>query len=305
MQLRLKKVQTKFNIFSKPPHSLRNLERYITKTQGIVSYEVDGKMKFAFSGAGVVKQYTPLSVQGLEITDEEFNTENIKMRPSTYQFLLGKYKVLKVPEQILNAGGDHVGSLDYENGVFYTPWEDGDTYLNPAIVAYNAELNSTAFGFLSTDILKDGAPFCAVEDGTIYITKYTGAEHLLQFDVSDLKNKDEKIEPKKVIKLDYSECPRKICRAKAGKVFQNTLYILEHNGESTQRIFAIDIKTGKVSKNVIEFEPVDRYGDKIDVEAESITFVEKDDGLSLVMVGNYRFEKWNATIIFYTFGVKL
>ena len=304
MKLILKNIETKFNVFSKFPWYLRNLKKYVTKTQGIAYLEVDGKKKFAFSGAGVVTQYKPLSIQGLEITDEKFNTEILKLRPDAYKILLGKFDHLKVHKEILNAGGNHIGCLDIDDGVIYTPWEDGDTYLNPAIASYDTKLNTSSFGFLSTEILKDGAPYCAVDKGTIYITQYAQPEHLLLFNTSDLQNKTDKIKPKKVLTLDFSECSQKINNVQAGKVYKDTLYLLDDAGEK-KNIYAVDIKTGKVHKNVIEIQPVDKNGKHISIEAEGFTFVEKDNELQLIMIGNYRFKKWNASIIFYTFDVKL
>ena len=251
----------------------------------------------------MVKQFASLSYQALEVTDSAFNTEALKIRPDTYESLLGKYDVLNTPQDILDAGCNHIGCLDAEDGVLYTPWEDGRAYLHPAIVAYDTNINASSYAFLSTEILNDGAPYCAVSNGILYITKYSSPDHILLFDVKDLvSNTPKKVSPKQVVELDYSAVSKKIDHVQSGKIYKDTLYLLDDRN-SIKYIYAIDIKTGKVSKDVFSFTPVDKEGNEITIEAEGIAFVEKDSGLELILMGTYRNSTLAVEIIFYTFDV--
>ncbi len=227
------------------------LDRALLMSQGITT---DGEYYYT-SGA-----IAALSLTGLgKWTVDEFERVS--------------YTHSALPEEIMEKyGSDHIGGISYYDGKIYAAVEDGeDAY--PLILIYDAEtLEYTGVYYeISTDYLKTGIPYCAVdaENGYLYTSEFRDIDSILAFNLDDMTFSHE-------IKLS-----ERITRIQGGEVYDGKLYLsYDVEGTAAEQVLTVDIKTGKVE---MLFE---RIVSSRDHEAEGLTVYPMADG-SLIHISDY------------------
>lgn len=173
-----------------------------------------------------------------------------------------------IPADLFASGCDHIGGITYYNGKIYAPLEDGDEYLTPYILIFDADtLKFTGKKqLLARELLPDGVPWCAAdaERGLLYTSRWSHAAELCVYDLETLEF------IKTVPLTDESGNPAQLDRIQGAEVFDGTLYCSSdiHDG---QPVFSVNPESGVVSLLFTR-------GFTTRTEAEGMTVLTSEDG---------------------------
>jgi hypothetical protein len=151
-----------------------------------------------------------------------------------------------LPPELALAGDNHIGDIDYYNGLIYAPVEDGDQYQKPHIALYDAQtLLYTGVSYpLDVAIHQAGVPWVAVDHDRREV--YT-AEWDMPHD--RLNVFDPQMRFKRFLALRYPASLGPgfhLSRIQGAKVLGRTMYATRDDAEKT--VFAVDLRTGAVTK---------------------------------------------------------
>ncbi|MGN0568346.1 MAG: hypothetical protein ACI4JR_07140 [Acutalibacteraceae bacterium] len=223
------------------------LEKALTRAQGVTT---DGEY-FYFSGNFFLTKMTADMTQTVE------------------------QNLFAIPPQLLKLGCNHIGGISYFDGKIYAAVEDGDEYLHPHIVIYDAEtLQFTGEYYeLPQSLHKDGVPWCAVdaERGVLYTAEWNKAEVLNVFSLDGMKL------------LKTIPLSQKLDRIQGAEVYDGILYLSSDLKTDEKPVFAANPETGEVTTAFIR-----NVGEG--VEAEGMTVMPMEDGslFHVMDIGNLR-----------------
>lgn len=143
-----------------------------------------------------------------------------------------------IPLDMVLAGSNHIGDLDYYDGKLYTAIEDGDGYKRPYIALYDAKTLAYTGErhLLPRELLTEGVPWVAVDPGRGYA--YTAEwNNTRVLDVLSLKD----LHVVRVVKLSSV-----LGRIQGAKMLDGRLYAAEDNG-NLKSVYAIDPDNGRVT----------------------------------------------------------
>lgn len=143
-----------------------------------------------------------------------------------------------IPSALQRLGCDHIGGISFFDGKIYAAVEDGDEYLHPHIVVYDAEtLKFTGECYeLPRELHVYGVPWCAADArrGRLYTAEWSGARVLNVFNLADMS----------LIGTVPLSMP--LDRIQGAEMFGGTLYLSSDKG-GEKNVFALDPETGEVS----------------------------------------------------------
>jgi hypothetical protein len=232
----------------------------LTRSQGVTS---DGKSWF-FSWQG-----------GLEKTDDAYTTQRIN--PVAWPPDVAVQPTLN-PDGTNHIGGNHIGDIDYHDGLVYAPVEDGSfgpfnnpDYQRPYIALYDAQtLLYTGRKYeLPLNLHKAGVPWVAVNARAREI--YT-AEWDMPNDRINVFNFDFTF--KRFIPVYYSQPgDLHLSRLQGAKVFRGALYASRDDADKS--VYKIDLHTGAVTK---------LFSTHFIGEMEGLAFRNTSDGASMHVI---------------------
>jgi hypothetical protein len=246
----LYKIDNKVKVIKKFDLSMHDDK---VKTQGITMLNEN----FVFSGG--------IGFQGIQITNANF---------SNLVFKTNSHKNFKPPVKQI----DHIGSCDDYKNCIYSPWEDSKGYNYPIISEHDTYLNLLRYGLLDKQYLIDGAAWCSVSDGYLYISQYEKPQDIFVFKLSRImtsttqRHKPDKILP---LILPRHNQPKNI---QCGKIFEGKLYILDDYLPKTKKIYEINLSTG-ICKLI--FHWTSKYGG---IRAESFYIYQNDTSIRLFLL---------------------
>jgi hypothetical protein len=150
-----------------------------------------------------------------------------------------------LPAELALAGDNHIGDIDYYDGLIYAPVEDGDEYQAPHIALYDAKtLLYTGVSYpLDVAISEAGVPWVAVDRRRelVYTAEWDMPHDRLN--VFDVRMRFKRFLP---LRYPPSFGPGfHLSRIQGAKVFGHTLYATRDDADKT--VFSIDLRTGDVT----------------------------------------------------------
>ncbi|MEO5757033.1 MAG: autotransporter domain-containing protein [Mesorhizobium sp.] len=194
-----------------------------SKKQGVTT---DGT-NWYFSGTNIIER-----------TDDKYN-RNLVSAP-------GIPHVLEIPSQFSDAGLNHIGDIDYADGLLYISLDSsvadpitGNRYNNPVFAIYNAsDLSFTgkAYALNPPHGTIDIASWVAVDakNGLGYGMAYNNATELAVYNLSDWSFKE------------YIPLSQAVDAAQGGKLLDGWMYFAAN--DQTNGIYRANLKTGEVEK---------------------------------------------------------
>jgi hypothetical protein len=151
-----------------------------------------------------------------------------------------------LPPELALGGDNHIGDIDYYNGLIYAPVEDGDAYQSPHIALYDARtLLYTGVSYpLDVGIHEAGVPWVAVDARRA--EAYT-AEWDMPHD--RLNVFDTQMRFKRFLALHYPDSLGTgfhLSRIQGAKVDGRTMYATRDDAEKS--VWSIDLRSGEVKK---------------------------------------------------------
>jgi hypothetical protein len=151
-----------------------------------------------------------------------------------------------LPPQLALQGDNHIGDIDFYNGLIYAPVEDGDQYQAPNIALYDARtLAYTGVSYpLDVSIHEAGVPWVAIDARRrqVYTAEWDMPHDRLN--VFDLQMRFKRFLP-----LRYPAslgAGFHLSRIQGAKVDGHTLYATRDDADKT--LFSIDLRSGEVTK---------------------------------------------------------
>jgi hypothetical protein len=169
-----------------------------------------------------------------------------------------------IPGPLALQGDDHIGDIDYANGLIYAAIEDSAHYQHPYIATYDAttlDWTGTAYP-LPLDLSVGGVPWVAVDAarGRVYTAEWDPTAVLNVFNLSDMSL------------IGTVPLSTTIGRIQGAKIYQGLLYA--SSDDATQTIYSIDPTTGAVAT-------VDERDLPDGTEAEGLAVLPTSDGAIL------------------------
>jgi hypothetical protein len=180
--------------------------------------------------------------------------------------------VATLPAQLALAGDNHIGDVDYYDGLIYAPVEDGDEYQAPHIALYDAKtLLYTGVSYpLDVAISEAGVPWVAVDRRRelVYTAEWDMPHDRLN--VFDVRMRFKRFLP---LRYPPSLGPGfHLSRIQGAKVYGHTLYATRDDADKT--VFSIDLRTGDVT-NLFSLKPT------VPAELEGLAVRRTADGALL------------------------
>lgn len=171
-----------------------------------------------------------------------------------------------IPSDLSDLGLNHIGDIDYHDGVLYAPIEDGNTEMRPHIVEYDpGSLEPTGTRhLLDRTVLPNGVPWVAIDGPKrlAYTANWSNTDALNIHRLSDFS----------VIRR--VRLSRTLERIQGAEIHRGLLYASRDNG-TAKSIEAIDPTTGEVTT------VLDRNLDA-NREAEGITILTNRQGTTML-----------------------
>ncbi len=159
--------------------------------------------------------------KGFDVTDDAYNS--IRSNPTA------------IPLLATLAGDNHIGDIDYLDGVLWAPLEDGSAYQNPKLCAFDPQaLSCTTLYDLSNTLLTQGVPY-VIADGprsSLYVSQWDPIDALFVLDVATVTYQ-------RSIPLHTQ-----VGRIQGGKVFEGAIYLASDN--AVKSIYKVREETGTV-----------------------------------------------------------
>src|SRR3954452_3817585 len=143
-----------------------------------------------------------------------------------------------LPPELALMGDNHIGDIDYYNGLIYAPVEDGDAYQAPHIALYDARtLLYTGVSYpLDVAIHEAGVPWVAVDRRKREV--YTG-------EWDQPRDRLNVFDPKMRFKR-FLPLSQHVPRIQGAKVFGHTMYATRDDADKS--VYSIDLRSGVVTK---------------------------------------------------------
>ncbi|MBN9058047.1 MAG: hypothetical protein J0H21_02450, partial [Rhizobiales bacterium] len=218
-------------------------------------------------GQGVTSDGTYWYFSGthsLEIADSNFNTVSINSDAIAAS--------LKIPSEFSDAGLNHIGDIDYANGLLYISLDSSNRdpvtnlkYNNPVFAIYDAttlEYTGQAYVLNPPGGTVDIASWVAVDAkaGLAYGMAYDNATQIAVYNLSDFSFKE------------YIPLSQVVDQAQGGKILDGWMYFSSDDAEKT--LSRANLKTGEVE--VLGYLKLDA-----EQEVEGLSFKWTKDGWSL------------------------
>ncbi len=163
-----------------------------------------------------------------------------------------------IPPDLAVLGDNHIGDIDFWNGMIYAPIEDGPSYRHPHIVLFDpATLMAGQEHALSDTPLTKGVPWVSVDAarGHAYVAEWDPTPQIFVLDLTTLAFQG-------AIPLH-----RTIGRIQGTKVFEGSLYAA--SDDDAKDIYKINLDTGTVIPLFAFHQPF---------EQEGLVFLDRPDG---------------------------
>ena len=218
-------------------------------------------------GQGVTSDGTNWYFSGthsLEITDANFNTVSINSDAIAAS--------LKIPSEFSDAGLNHIGDIDYANGLLYISLDSSNRdpvtnlkYNNPVFAIYDAktlEYTGQAYVLSPPGGTVDIASWVAVDAkaGLAYGMAYDNATQIAVYNLSDFSFKE------------YIPLSQIVDQAQGGKILNGWMYFSSDDADKT--LSRANLKTGEV-------EILGNIKLDAEQEIEGLSFKWTKDGWSL------------------------
>ncbi|WP_171026448.1 autotransporter outer membrane beta-barrel domain-containing protein [Mesorhizobium comanense] len=239
--------------------------------------------KTTFTGSAITSKQQGVTTDGtnwyfsgtniLERTDKNYNP-SLTVSPAIPD-------VLKLPSELSSMGLNHIGDIDYANGLLYisldTSQRDpstGGKYDHPVFAIYRASdmsYTGQAFSLNPPNGTHDIASWVAVDakNGLGYGMAYGNATELAVYNLSDWSFKE------------YIPLSQTIDQAQGGKLLDGWMYFSTDNDEKT--IYRANLKTGKV-------EVLGNLNIGREQEVEGLSFNQTKDGWSMYILNREALE---------------
>jgi len=239
--------------------------------------------KTTFTGSAITSKQQGVTTDGtnwyfsgtniLERTDKNYNP-SLTVSPAIPD-------VLKLPSQYSDIGLNHIGDIDYADGLLYISLDSsqrdpvtGGKYENPVFAVYRAsDLSFTgqAFALTTPHGIHDIASWVAVDakNGLGYGMAYENATEIAVYNLSDWSFKE------------YIPLTQTIDQAQGGKLLDGWMYFSTDNDEKL--IYRANLKTGEVE--VLGNLKID--GEQ---EVEGLSFNQTKDGWSMYILNREALE---------------
>lgn len=164
---------------------------------------------------------------------------------------------------------NHIGGIGYYNGLIYASCENSSKD-HPLVITYDCETLETVNVYeLSTEVLPNGIPWCAVDadNGYLYCSPFRDVEKIAAYKLDTMEFDH------------YIYLTQGVTRIQGGDVYDGKLYLSSDNGENTDTIFCVDVFDGKTTL-LCERTIPGLNGN----EAEGMTVYPMDDGSFLHVI---------------------
>lgn len=141
-------------------------------------------------------------------------------------------------------GSDHIGDIDYFNGLIYAPIEDEGNFSNPFVVSYDAyTLNEVqSYPLLQSEQI-DGVPWLAIdpEAQQLLTSQYTNVSQINIYDISNSST---------MPFVGHIILSTQINAIQGGCVFQGNLYMSANSQPYAESysIYKLDMSSGEVQE---------------------------------------------------------
>ena len=196
------------------------------------------------------------------------------LQRTTLDYSTLKAEPLAIPAEILAQGGDHIGGIDCYEGLIYAPIEDGDDYLHPYVVLFNAQ----TLGFTGTtyllphDLQTEGVPWIAIDAarGVFYTAEWSPIYVINRFSLEDFSEQGQ-------LTLDTT-----LKRIQGAKVYHGALYAASDNDDKS--IYRIDLDNGHVSELLRILELPGVFAQDPFLETEDLAFYDDGSGSDMHVI---------------------
>lgn len=164
---------------------------------------------------------------------------------------------------------NHIGGIGYYNGLIYASCENSSKD-HPLVITYDCETLETVSVYeLSTEVLPNGIPWCAVDadNGYLYCSPFRDVEKIAAYKLDTMEFDH------------YIYLTQGVTRIQGGDVYDGKLYLSSDNGENTDTIFCVDVFDGETTL-LCERTIPGLNGN----EAEGMTVYPMDDGSFLHVI---------------------
>lgn len=132
---------------------------------------------------------------------------------------------------------NHIGGIGYYNGLIYASCENSSKD-HPLVITYDCETLETVSVYeLSTEVLPNGIPWCAVDadNGYLYCSPFRDVEKIAAYKLDTMEFDH------------YIYLTQGVTRIQGGDVYDGKLYLSSDNGENTDTIFCVDVFDGETT----------------------------------------------------------
>lgn len=141
-----------------------------------------------------------------------------------------------IPDEYMEKyDSNHVGGIGYYNGLIYASCENSSKD-HPLVITYDCETLETVNVYeLPIEVLPNGIPWCAVDadNGYLYCSPFRDVDKIAAFDLDTMKFDH------------YIYLSQGVTRIQGGDVYQSKLYLSSDNGENTDTVYCVDVKSGE------------------------------------------------------------
>jgi hypothetical protein len=145
-----------------------------------------------------------------------------------------------IPFELVLAGSDHIGDIDFVNGTLYAPIEDGKKgYKSPKVVTYDPQSLSPVSTYSISNTLQTlGVPWVALsgQRGEAYLAEWDATMSLNVFTLSSM------VYVRSIPLTMPVGVP--LGRIQGAKVFESALYLA--TDDAAKNVFKLDLETGTV-----------------------------------------------------------
>lgn len=144
-----------------------------------------------------------------------------------------------IPQEIKELGGNHIGDIDYADGLIYAPIEDGSTYQHPFVGIYTSQdLELVKTLSLSKEWQPDGVPWVTTDAAhqTLITSSYGHPDRINLYDLNTGR-------PLRQIPMSMA-----LDSVQGGKFWKNHLYMSAKDAAGGSAVYEMDLTSGKVEK---------------------------------------------------------
>jgi hypothetical protein len=158
---------------------------------------------------------------GFDVTDTSYNS--IRSNPTA------------IPLAATLVGDNHIGDIDFLNGVLWAPLEDGNAYMNPNVCPFDPQtLSCSTLHGINNTLSTQGVPYVIADGprGNLYVSQWDPIDALFIYDVATVTYQ-------RSLPLRTT-----VGRIQGGKVFEGSIYLSSDN--AVKSIYKVHFETGTV-----------------------------------------------------------